>query len=414
MDSFHYHNNELFAEKISLNEVAKKFGTPCFVYSKSTLEKNWRAFDTAFRDFPHLICYAVKANSNLAILNLFAKMNSGFDIVSVGELERVLAAGANPKKIVFSGIGKRGSEIVRALEVGIKCFDVESESELERIQQIAALQNKIADITLRINPNIDARTHPYIATGLNENKFGIELAKALPISLQIKKMPNLRLVGIACHIGSQLTEIEPFTEALDCMLDLVNKLSKESITLQHINMGGGLGINYRDETPPNIQAYATAVREKLANTSLELILEPGRAIVADAGILLTRIEYLKHNHHKNFAIVDAAMNDYIRPALYDAWQKIIPVRQNNEAAETLYDIVGPVCESADFLGKNRQLAVQAGDLLAVCDAGAYGFSMSSNYNSRPRAAEVMVDGDNIFLIRKRETIKELFALEHMM
>jgi len=408
---FHYQNNQLFAENVSLAEIAEKFGTPCYVYSRSIIEKNWREFDDAFLNYPHRICYAVKANSNIAILNLLAKLQSGFDIVSQGELERVLAAGGDPKKIVFSGVGKQDKEIIRALEVGIFCFNVESEPELEKLNLIATQLNTIAPVALRINPNIDARTHPYIATGLNENKFGIELALTLPLCRKIKNLSHLNLVGIGCHIGSQLTELDPFLEALDCLFGLVDQLAFEGIELKHLDIGGGLGIRYQDEHPPTIHDYVSAIRDKLGARQLEIILEPGRVIVADAGILLTKIEYLKHSQHKNFAIVDAAMNDFMRPALYDAWQKIIPVKLDKNNTEQTYDIVGPVCETGDFLGKKRKLAVNSGDLLTICAAGAYGFSMSSNYNSRPRAAEVLVDGSHASLIRKRESIEDLFAHE---
>lgn len=413
MDFFHYQNNTLFAENVPVTAIAEQFGTPCYVYSRAAIEKNWQAFDTAFGDYPHRICYAVKANSNIAILNLLAKLNSGFDIVSRGELERVLAAGGDPKKIVFSGVGKQADEIIRALEVGIFCFNVESESELERLNTLAGQQKKIAQIALRVNPNIDARTHPYIATGLNENKFGIELSQTLSLARKIKQLPHLKLIGIGSHIGSQLTELSPFLEALDCLLDLVDQLKKEGFQLQNLDIGGGLGIIYRDETPPSIHDYVTAIRQKIADCGLEVIIEPGRIIVANAGILVTKVEYLKHSNHKNFAIVDAAMNDLMRPALYDAWQNIIPVTKTFDT-ESTYDIVGPVCESGDFLGKNRQLALRVDDLLAICSVGAYGFSMSSNYNSRPRAAEVIVDGDQVHLIRDRELIEELYSNEHLL
>lgn len=411
MNAFQHKNNELYVEDLKLTDIANEFGTPCYVYSRAELENNWRAFDHAFADYPHRICYAVKANPNLAILNLLAKLNSGFDIVSIGELERVLAAGGNPKQIVFSGVGKCAAEINRALEVGIYCFNVESESELTKLNFLAKQQNKIASIALRINPNIDARTHPYIATGLHENKFGIEITHAFALCQQIKTLSHIKLIGIGCHIGSQLTEIEPFLEALDCILRLADELAKENIQLQNINIGGGLGIRYRDEQPPAIQAYVAALHKKLNHRQIEIILEPGRVIVANAGILLTKVEYLKHSPHKNFAIVDAGMNDYIRPALYAAWQHILPVVPRDVSLEKSYDIVGPVCESADFLGKDRQLALQEGDLLAILSAGAYGSSMSSTYNSRPRIAEIMVDGNKAHLIRQRESIQDLFAAE---
>lgn len=408
-----YQHDSLHMEEVNLVDVAKQYGTPCYLYSKKTLLDNWRNFDEAFSHHPHRTCYAVKANSNLAILNLFAGLQSGFDIVSVGELERVLAAGGHPNKIIFSGIGKKSHEIMRALEVGIHCFNVESETELDRLNEIAATLNKIASIGLRINPNIDARTHPYIATGLNENKFGIAHADALSIVEKIQSLPHLKLIGIGSHIGSQLTEVSPFVEAIQRLLELAHQLQAKGIALQHINIGGGLGIPYRHETPPTIQEYAKALIPAFASFPGEIVLEPGRTIVANAGILLTTIEYLKETPHKNFAIVDAAMNDLLRPALYDAWHEIKPVRLRKKGVSKLYDVVGPVCESADFLGKERELVVEAGDLLVVQSAGAYGFSMSSNYNSRPRAAEVMVDGQEIHLIREREILQDLWAPERI-
>ncbi len=410
MHPLHYQNQELYLEDVSVAEIAKQFGTPCYVYSRAALEENWRQFNNALANQPHRICYAVKANSNIAILNILAKLGSGFDIVSVGELERVIFAQGDPKKIVFSGVGKKSEEIIRALEIGIYCFNVESEEELERLQQIGQQKNEIINIALRVNPNIDARTHPYIATGLNENKFGIEIENALSLCQKITTMPNLKLIGIASHIGSQLTELDPFLEALDCLQILIDQLTQIGIKLQNINIGGGLGVCYSTEKPPTIDEYVSAVRKKLEKYSLEITLEPGRSIVANTGILLTRIEYLKHTQHKNFAIVDAAMNDFMRPALYDAWQQILPVKLRNNTL-IRYDIVGPVCESSDFLGKDRELALEAGDYLSVCTTGAYGFSMSSNYNSRPRAAEVMIDGNKTYLIRSRESIQDLFSNE---
>lgn len=414
MPYFNYQKNELYAENVPLAKIADEFGTPCYVYSRAALENNWDAFDSAFEKTPHRICYAVKANSNLAILNLFAKKNSGFDIVSQGELERVLAAGGDPKKIVFSGVGKKVSEIRFALKKNIGCFNVESEEELDRLNTIAKEEETIAPIALRINPNIDARTHPYIATGLHENKFGIELSSDLSLIKKIQKLSNINLIGIGCHIGSQLTDIEPFLEAADYLIDFVKKISSLGVELKQINIGGGLGVRYQDETPPAIKEYVFAIRKKLEPCSLDIIIEPGRAIVANAGILLTRVDYLKKTSHKNFAIVDAGMNDLIRPALYEAWHNIIPVKKPEaKREEKNIDIVGPVCESADFFGKNRRLAVESGELLAILSAGAYGFSMSSNYNSRPRAAEVMIDHERIHLIRKREEISDLFANEFL-
>lgn len=413
MDPFHYHNNELYADKVRVADLADQYGTPCYIYSRAAIESNWCAFDKALENYPHRICYAVKANSNLAILNLLAKLNSGFDIVSQGELERVLIAGGNPKNIIFSGVGKQTAEIMRALEVGIFCFNLESESELERLNDIATQKKQIASIALRINPNIDARTHRYISTGLHENKFGIEISQVMPLIAKIKKMPYLNLIGIGCHIGSQLTELEPFIQALDSLLELVARLTEAGIKLTQIDIGGGLGICYRDEKPPVISDYVAAIRKHVEKSQLEIILEPGRVIVANAGILLTKIEYIKQTAHKNFAIVDAGMNDLIRPALYEAWQNIIPVQSTHTATEKVYDIVGPVCESADYLGKDRQLSLEENDLLAICSAGAYGFSMSSNYNSRPRIAEVMVDGNKHHLIRARESFADLYAHEKM-
>lgn len=411
MTYFPYHQDQLYVEQVSLLAIARQFGTPCYVYSKAVLTDNWQQFSSAFAGRPHRICYAVKANSNLAILNLFAKQHSGFDIVSQGELERVLIAGGDPAKVVFSGVGKKIAEIKRALQVGINCFNVESTVELARLNEIAQQENKIAPITLRINPNIDARTHPYIATGLSENKFGIALPDALAIIPHLKNWPHLKLIGIGCHIGSQLTDMNPFLEAADRLLEIVAQLTRAGIQLQHLNIGGGLGVNYQNETPPSIHTYATALKAKLADFTGEIILEPGRAIVANAGILLTQVEYLKHTAHKNFALVDAGMNDLLRPALYDAWHRIVPVQLRQDVPAETYDIVGPVCETADFLGKQRQLALKPGDLLALHSAGAYGFSMSSNYNSRPRPAEVMVDKDQVQLVRARETIQDLFANE---
>jgi diaminopimelate decarboxylase len=413
MSHFHYKNNTLFAEDISLIEIAKQFGTPCYVYSRAAIENQWREFHNSFGQYPHRICYAVKANSNIGILNLLARLGSGFDIVSVGELERVLAAGGDPKNIVFSGVGKTETEILRALDANIFCFDVESIAELDRLQTLAKRKDLVAPIALRINPNIDARTHPYIATGLHENKFGIDINEAFAICRQIKSMSHVQFIGIACHIGSQLTELDPFVEALDCLLQFIDNLLSFDIHLQYINIGGGLGVRYQDESPPSISEYVALLVKKIEKYKLKIVLEPGRAIVANAGMLLTQVEYLKQTAHKNFAIVDAGMNDLIRPALYDAWQKIIPVTTHSHSPETLYDIVGPVCESADFLGKERLLSLNIGDLLAISSAGAYGFSMSSNYNSRPRAAEILVDGNHAHLIRQRESIQDLFLHERM-
>lgn len=413
MDYFHYQKDQLFVENVDLADIAKQYGTPCYVYSKQALINQWHQFDEAFSKHEHLICYAVKANSNLAILHLFAQMNSGFDIVSVGELERVLAAGGDPNKVVFSGVGKKNHEILRALQVGIHCFNIESEAELMRIHEIAAKENKIAPISLRVNPNIDAGTHPYIATGLNENKFGILYSDVMFMIKKIQSLSHLKLIGIGQHIGSQLMELNPFKEAVDRLRELIKMILDQSIELQHINIGGGLGVHYQDETPPSISDYATIFISKLADLPMDLILEPGRAIVANAAVLLTSVEYLKHTEHKNFAIVDAAMNDLVRPALYSAWHAITPVKHKKNLPAKIYDVVGPVCESADFLGKHRQLTIEADDLLAIHSVGAYGFCMSSNYNSRPRVPEIMVDGQHVYLIRERETIQDLFAREKM-
>ena len=409
MENFYYKNNQLHTEQLSLTSIARQYGTPCYVYSRAAIESAWRDFDAAFDQYPHRICYAVKANSNIAILQLLANLGSGFDIVSQGELERVLTAGGEPNKIVFSGVGKSTQEILRALEVGIYSFNVESIPELERIHAVAAQQNTIASIALRINPNIDAKTHPYIATGLSENKFGIELNEIPNLCEKLKSMPHIQLKGFACHIGSQLTDLEPFHDAVTCLLTLIDELK---IKLDYINLGGGLGILYQDESPPAVRQYVSQFVARVKPYNLEIILEPGRAIVGNAGALITTIEYIKPTPHKSFAIVDAGMNDLIRPALYEAWQQILPVVKH-EKTDIHYDVVGPVCESADFLGKNRSLAIQPGDLLAVLSAGAYGFSMSSNYNSRPRIAEILVDGAQHHLIRRRETIQDLFAQEQL-
>jgi len=410
MTCLHYRDNELYIEDVSLKNIADEFGTPTYVYSKAAIEKNWRAFDDAFSGIQHRICYAVKANSNLAVLNIIAKLDSGFDIVSLGELERVIAAGGNPQKIVFSGVGKKRIEIERAIEHKIYCFNVESEPEIDRINDIATRMDAKVDIALRINPNINAHTHSHIATGLEESKFGIEIDSIIPLAKKIATMPALRLIGIACHIGSQIVQLEPFLKVVDRLLTTYHELQDIGISVQHINIGGGLGITYHDEHPPGIREYVHALQDKLRQHEVEVIIEPGRAIVGNAGVLLSRIEYLKHTQQRNFAVIDAGMNDLLRPALYDAWQNIMPVALRNTEKKT-YDIAGPVCESADFLGKDRKLALQNEDLLAIDSSGAYGFSMSSNYNSRCRAAEVLVDGHDAVLIRRRESIEDLFALE---
>jgi len=414
MDYFNYHNNELFAEDIAVQDIVYKYGSPCYIYSRATLERHWKAFDQAFGEKAHLICYAVKANSNIAILNLLARSGSGFDIVSLGELKRVIQAGGDPKKIVFSGVGKREDEILAALKIGIRCFNIEVSGELDRINRLAGQVGVIAPVSFRVNPDVDAKTHPYISTGLKENKFGIDIEQALTEYRRAAAMPHINVIGIDCHIGSQLTETRPFLDALDKILDLVSILKADGIHLHHLDLGGGLGIRYHDEQPPEPAEYIKAVLERLGDTDFEILLEPGRAIVGNAGILVTQVEYLKPTPHKNFAIVDAAMNDLVRPSLYSAWQEIIHVNQQSNAPEQQWDIVGPVCETGDFLGKGRALKLSQGDLLAIRSSGAYGFSMSSNYNSRPRIAELMVDGNKLHLIRERETIAQLWAGEHLL
>jgi diaminopimelate decarboxylase len=414
MDHFNYRNNELFAEDVAVHDIIYQYGSPSYIYSRATLERHWKAFDQAFGEKAHLICYAVKANSNIALLNVLARLGSGFDIVSLGELNRVIQAGGDPKKIVFSGVGKRVDEILEALKIGIRCFNIEVSGELDRINQLAEKMGVIAPVSFRVNPDVDAKTHPYISTGLKENKFGIDIEQALIEYRRAADMPNIHVTGIDCHIGSQLTETRPFLDALDKILDLVSVLKADGIILHHLDLGGGLGICYNDEQPPEPADYIKAVLKRLGNTDFEILLEPGRAIVGNAGILVTQVEYLKPTAHKNFAIVDAAMNDLIRPSLYSAWQKIIPVNQQSNAPEQHWDIVGPVCETGDYLGKNRALKLSQGDLLAIRSSGAYGFSMSSNYNSRPRVAELMVDGNQLHLIRERESIAQLWAGEHLL
>ena len=411
MDHFEYRHRRLYAEDAPVSDIAAAVGTPCYIYSRATIERHWQAFDQAFGAHPHLICYAVKANSNLAVLNLLARLGSGFDIVSGGELERVLAAGGNPGKIVFSGVGKRRDELEQALAVGIRCFNVESAAELDRLEQVAAAHGQRAPVSLRINPDVDAQTHPYISTGLKQNKFGVDPEQALALYGRIAASPHFAVVGADCHIGSQLTQIAPFVDALDRMLALVARLEKQGIRLHHLDLGGGLGIRYRDEEPPLPADHAAVLLERLRDLPYEILLEPGRAIVGNAGLLVTQVELLKQGDEKNFAVVDAAMNDLLRPALYSAWQEIIPVEPRTGGETRRYDVVGPICETGDFLGKDRELNISPGDLLAVRAAGAYGFTMSSNYNSRPRAAEVMVDGERFYVVRRRETVAELYAGE---
>ncbi|MGR5120606.1 diaminopimelate decarboxylase [Vibrio astriarenae] len=415
MDYFNYQEDgQLWAEDVTLTSLAEQYGTPLYVYSRATLERHWNAFDKSVGEHPHLVCYAVKANSNLGVLNTLARLGSGFDIVSGGELERVVAAGGDPKKVVFSGVGKTEQEMQRALELGIKCFNVESEPELERLNRVASDMGVKAPISLRINPDVDANTHPYISTGLRENKFGIAFDRAPEVYKFAQGLANLEIHGIDCHIGSQLTDIDPFIDATDRLLSLIDELKEQGINIKHLDVGGGLGVVYRDELPPQPSDYARALMERLVNhQDLELIFEPGRAIAANAGVLLTKVEFLKHTEHKNFAIIDAAMNDLMRPALYQAWQDIVPVSPRQGEAVS-YDLVGPICETGDFLGKDRALVLEQGDLLAVRSAGAYGFAMASNYNSRTRAAEVMVDGAQSHLVRQREELSSLWALEQIL
>lgn len=413
MDYFNYQNNELYAESVPLSEIAKEWGTPCYVYSRKTLERHWKIFDEALSDQPHAICYAVKANSNLAVLNILARLGSGFDIVSGGELTRVLRAGGDPKKIIFSGVCKQNWEIRAALAANIGCFNIESVEECERLESIAVAMNKQARVSLRINPNVDAKTHPYISTGLNENKFGLPIQEALSLYQDLSERSNLQIVGVACHIGSQLLELAPFMEALDALQSLIKALTAKGIKIEQLDLGGGLGVRYHQENPPAPLEYGQAIKERFCLPDIKIILEPGRAIAANAGILLTKVEYLKTTPYKNFAIVDASMNDLLRPALYSAWHDIVPVIKKNKALSQ-YDIVGPVCETGDFLGKDRTLAIDRKDILAVRTAGAYGFVMSSNYNTRARAAEIMVDNDKAYCIRERETIEDLLAKEHQL
>ena len=413
MDFFAYKNNQLFAEDVAVSDIVKSHGTPLYVYSRATLERHWHAFNDAIGEHPHLICYAVKANSNLGVLSALAKLGSGFDIVSAGELARVIEAGGDASKVVFSGVGKKADEIDYALNQGIMCFNVESEPELHRINEVAGKLGKIAPISLRINPDVDAKTHPYISTGLKANKFGIARERAIETYELAASLPHLNVVGMDCHIGSQLTEIGPFVDALERLLVLIDELAEKGIVISHLDVGGGLGVTYNEEAPPHPKEYAAAMAEKMTGREqLKLILEPGRAIAANAGILVTEVEFIKQGEEKSFAIVDAAMNDLLRPALYSAWQNIIPVNQQTSSTPSVYDVVGPVCETGDFIGKDRELAIAPGDLLAVRSAGAYGFVMASNYNSRCRPAEIMVDGDKAIVVREREIQKDLWKGEH--
>ncbi|MEE8379207.1 MAG: diaminopimelate decarboxylase [Gammaproteobacteria bacterium] len=417
MNHFEYRGGRLYAEGVDVNRIAEEVGTPCYVYSRATLERHWNAFDSVFSGHNHLICYAVKANSSLAVLNVLAQLGSGFDIVSGGELERVIAAGGDASKVVFSGVGKTANEMRRALELGIRCFNVESMAELNRLNETAGELGRKAPVSLRINPDVDANTHPYISTGLKENKFGIDIRDAEAAFAYANDLANLDVIGVDCHIGSQLCEVAPFVDALDRLLGLIDRLAAQGISLRHIDVGGGLGVTYQDEEPPSPADYAAAILDRLKDCELEIIMEPGRAIAANAGILLTRVEYLKPGADKSFAIVDAAMNDLLRPALYSAWMDIIPAilhEEREDREKVLYDIVGPICETGDFLGKDRELVLAAGDVLAVCSAGAYGFNMSSNYNTRPRAAEVMVTGSHYHVIREREILSDLWRQESIL
>jgi len=413
MEHFHRQKGVLHAQNYACSQLAEEFGTPLFVYSREALESAWQQFSDALETHPHLICYSVKANSNLAVLDVLARLGSGFDIVSGGELKRVLAAGGKPENIVFSGVGKTATELTDALEAGIRCFNVESEAELERLGAIAAALDMVAPVSMRINPDVDAQTHPYISTGLKENKFGINMGQAIEVYKRAAEMPSIAVQGMDCHIGSQLTKIEPYQDALARLVGLIDQLQSCDIEIAHIDVGGGQGICYDDETPLDINEWAKSVIDTIGERKLDILVEPGRFIAGPAGILLTRVEYLKSNGDKHFAVVDAAMNDLIRPALYSAWQTIEAVEPRDTAPKQ-YDVVGPVCESADFLGKNRSLSIEQGDLLAVMSAGAYGFVMSSNYNTRPRAAEVMVSGDEAYVVREREDVDDLFADESVL
>jgi diaminopimelate decarboxylase len=414
MDHFEYKQGELYCEGVAITALAEQYGTPLFVYSRATLVRHWHAFDSAFDGHDHLVCYAVKANSNLAVLNLLARLGSGFDIVSGGELQRVLLAGGKPERIVFSGVGKLANEIETALQLDILCFNVESEQELDRINEIAGRLKKTARISFRVNPDVDAKTHPYISTGLKDNKFGVPFANAEQVYLKASGLKNIEIIGMDCHIGSQLTELSPYIDAFDRLLDLIERLRKQGINIHHLDLGGGLGIRYRDEEPPLPAEWASALSDRLKKFTGTVVIEPGRAIAGNAGILVSRVNYLKHGADKNFAVIDAAMNDLIRPSLYGAWQEIIRVEQHSEASEKVYDVVGAICESSDFLGKDRTLSLEQNDLLAIRSSGAYAFGMASNYNTRVRAAEVMVDGDQHYCVRERESFADLIRGESML
>lgn len=414
MNHFEYKNQQLFAEDVAIADIISEHGTPAYIYSRATLERHWHAFDNAFGSHPHLICFAVKSNSNIALLNVMAKLGSGFDIVSQGELERVLVAGGEASKVVFSGVAKSHSEIERALDVGIRCFNVESIPELHRINEVAGKIGKIAPISLRVNPDVDAKTHPYISTGLKENKFGVSVQQAREVYRLAKTLSNVKITGMDCHIGSQLTELQPFLDATDRLIVLMEQLKEDGIELHHLDLGGGLGVPYNGEEPPHPTEYTEALLAKLKNyPNLEIILEPGRAISANAGILVTKVEYLKSNEDRNFAIVDTGMNDMIRPALYEAYMQIIEVNQSLDREKAVYDVVGPICETSDFLGKGRELAIAEGDLIAMRSAGAYGATMSSTYNSRPQAVEILVDGAKAHLIKARADFADLWRLEKL-
>ena len=414
MDHFNYKDGSLFCEDVAISTLAETYGTPLYVYSRATLERHWHAFDDALAGREHLVCYAVKANSNIAVLNVLARLGSGFDIVSSGELQRVLRAGGDPSKIVFSGVGKQAHEMALALDTGIHCFNIESEQELDLLSQVATEKNMTAAVSFRVNPDVDAKTHPYISTGLKENKFGIAFDDADRIYLKANQLPHIDVIGIDCHIGSQLTELSPFIDALTRLLALVKRLNQQGLNIDHMDLGGGLGIRYQDETPPLPSDWANALRDQLSNFEGTIVVEPGRAIAGNAGFLVSQVNYLKLSDEKNFAIVDAAMNDLIRPCLYSAWQDIIPVQLGSTETELEYDIVGAICETGDFLGKQRMMKLAQNDLLAVRSSGAYGFAMASNYNTRNRAAEVMVDGDQHYCIRQRETFDDQVSGESLL